>query len=121
MKSNNNDFKYLKPKNINNNQSEYNTNSNSNNMALIKNLKEEIEQLENEKSKLEEEISMLRKTTKNMKKEDYTKKIQNLENTRNEAKKTATHYLHMCSQLAEEVIVLRDQLDKYSHINQGQK
>ena len=52
-----------------------------------------------------------------MKKDDYTKKIQELENTRNETKKTATHYLHMCSQLAEEVIVLRDQLDKYSHIN----
>jgi predicted nucleic acid-binding Zn-ribbon protein len=115
----NNDYKYLKQKNLNNNKFEYN--SNSNNMALIKSLKEEIEQLENEKGKLEEEITMLRKSTKNMKKEDYTKKIQNLENTRDEAKKTATHYLHMCSQLAEEVIVLRDQLDKYSHINQGQK
>ena len=119
--NNNNDFKFIKQKNMNNNKLEYNSNTNSNNMALIKNLKDEIEQLENEKGKLEEEISMLRKTTKNMKKEDYTKKIQNLENTRNEAKKTATHYLHMCSQLAEEVIVLRDQLDKYSHINQGQK
>ena len=115
----NNDYKYLKQKNLNNNKFEYN--SNSNNMALIKSLKEEIEQLENEKGKLEEEITMLRKSTKNMKKEDYTKKIQNLENTRDEAKKTATHYLHMCSQLAEEVIVSRDQLDKYSHINQGQK
>ena len=46
----NNDYKYLKQKNLNNNKFEYN--SNSNNMALIKSLKEEIEQLENEKGKL---------------------------------------------------------------------
>ena len=51
-----------------------------------------------------------------LKKEDYNKKIQALENERNESKKTATQYLHMCSQLAEEVIVLRDQLDKYAHV-----
>ena len=51
-----------------------------------------------------------------LKREDYNKKIQALENERNESKKTATHYLHMCSQVAEEVIVLRDQLDKYSHV-----
>lgn len=50
-----------------------------------------------------------------LKKEDYNRKIQALEKERNETKQTATHYLHMCSQLAEEVIVLRDQLDKYSH------
>ena len=90
---------------------------NTNNGTLIKSLKDEIEQLENEKGKLQNDITTLRKNLKNMKKDDYTKKIQELENTRNETKKTATHYLHMCSQLAEEVIVLRDQLDKYSHIN----
>ena len=95
------------------NKNDYNTN----NGTLIKSLKDETEQLENEKGKLENEIISLRKNLKNMKKDDYTKKIQELENTRNETKKTATHYLHMCSQLAEEVIVLRDQLDKYSHIN----
>ena len=100
------------------NQNKLNKNDlNSNNVTLIKSLKDEIEQLENEKGKLENEIISLRKNLKNMKKDDYTKKIQELENTRNETKKTATHYLHMCSQLAEEVIVLRDQLDKYSHIN----
>ena len=95
------------------NKNDYNTN----NGTLIKSLKDEIEQLENEKGKLENEIISLRKNLKNMKKDDYTKKIQELENTRNETKKTATHYLNMCYQLAEEVIVLRDQLDKYSHIN----
>ena len=67
--NNNNDFKYIKQKNLNNNKLEYNSNSNINNMALIKNLKDEIEQLENEKGKLEEEITILRKITKNMKKE----------------------------------------------------
>ena len=100
------------------NQNKLNKNDlNSNNVTLIKSLKDEIEQLENEKSKLQNDITTLRKNLKNMKKDEYTKKIQTLENTRNETKKTATHYLHMCSQLAEEVIILRDQLDKYSHIN----
>lgn len=58
----------------------------------------------------------MRKNSKLLKKEDYNQKIKVLEQERNESKKTATHYLHMCSQLAEEVIVLRDQLDKYSHV-----
>ena len=58
----------------------------------------------------------MRKNSKFLKKEDYNQKIKALEQERNESKKTATHYLHMCSQLAEEVIVLRDQLDKYSHV-----
>ena len=99
------------------NQNDYNNNSNNDNFALIKSLKDEIEQLENEKGKLEEEIVLLKQNVKKLKKDDYSKKIQQLENIRNETKKTATHYLHLCSQLAEEVIVLRDQLDKYSHIN----
>ena len=55
----------------------------------------------------------MRKKIKNIKKEDYSKKISLLEKEREESKKTANHYLHLCSQLAEEVIVLRNQLDKY--------
>ena len=43
--------------------------------------------------------------------------IESLEKIRNETKKKANHYLHICSQLAEEVIILRDKLDKYSHLN----
>ena len=58
----------------------------------------------------------MRKKIKNIKKEDYSKKISLLEKEREESKKTANHYLHLCSQLAEEVIVLRNQLDKYSNI-----
>ncbi len=50
-----------------------------------------------------------------IKKEDYNKKIFILEKEKEETKKSANHYLHLCTQLAEEVIVLRNQLDKYSH------
>jgi hypothetical protein len=57
----------------------------------------------------------LRKKVKNVKKEDLNKKIIQLEKEREESKKSANHYLHLCSQLAEEVIVLRNKLDKYSH------
>jgi hypothetical protein len=57
----------------------------------------------------------LRKKLKSVKKEDYNKKIISLEKEKEDSKKSANHYLHLCSQLAEEVIVLRNQLDKYSH------
>ncbi len=112
---------YFKQFNVNNTNKYNDINpydiNNQNNIALLKSLKEEIGQLENEKKNLQDEITQLRKNVKNLKKDDYSKKIQQLENIRNETKKTATHYLHLCSQLAEEVIVLRDQLDKYSHVN----
>lgn len=57
----------------------------------------------------------MRKKIKNIKKEDYNKKINLLEKEREDSKKTANNYLQLCSQLAEEVIVLRNQLDKYTH------
>jgi len=56
-----------------------------------------------------------------VKKEDLNKKIISLEKEREETKKSANHYLHLCSQLAEEVIVLRNQLDKYSHVSHSKK
>ena len=96
------------------NKKDYNQYTNSNNITLIKSLKEEIESLEKNKCILEEEISLLRKNIKNIKKDE---KMQSLEKIRNETKKKANHYLHICSQLAEEVIILRDKLDKYSNLN----
>lgn len=64
---------------------------------------------------MEKEIIEMRKKIKNIKREDYNKKIVFLEKERDDCKKTANNYLHLCSQLAEEVIVLRNQLDKYTH------
>ena len=78
------------------NKNDYNQYTNSNNITLIKSLKEEIESLEKNKCILEEEISLAYGATDSS--------IRN-------------HYLHICSQLAEEVIILRDKLDKYSHLN----
>lgn len=57
----------------------------------------------------------MRKKLKTMKKEDLNKRILLLEKEREDSKKSASHYLHLCSTLAEEVIVLRNQLDKCSH------
>ena len=64
---------------------------------------------------LEIEIVELRKKVKNHKKEDINRKIKNLEKEREDAKKSANQYILLCSQLGEEVIVLRNKLDKYSH------
>lgn len=68
---------------------------------------------------MEKDIIELRKKIKNIKKEDSHQKISLLEKEREESKKKANHYLHLCSQLAEEVIVLRNKLDKYSHYKQN--
>ncbi len=64
---------------------------------------------------LEIDIIELRKKVKNMKREDINKKLKSLEKERDDAKKSANQYLLLCSQLGEEVIVLRNKLDKYSH------
>jgi hypothetical protein len=58
----------------------------------------------------------MRKKLKNQKKEDLNKKIQQLEKEREDSKKSANHYLNLCSQLAEEVIILRNKLDNYTYL-----
>jgi hypothetical protein len=78
-------------------------------------LREQIAMLEREKDDLEGDIGELRKKTKGLKKEDVNKKIKLLEREKEDSKKQANQYLMLCSQLGEEVIVLRNQLDKYSH------
>ena len=43
--------------------------------------------------------------------------MKSLEKERDETKKRASDSLSLCSKLAEELIVLRDKLDKYNHNN----
>jgi hypothetical protein len=57
----------------------------------------------------------MRKKLKSLKKEDINRKVIILEKEKEETKRTANHYIHLCSTLAEEVIVLRNQLDKFLH------
>jgi hypothetical protein len=58
----------------------------------------------------------MRKKVKYQKKEDLNKKIQQLEKEKEESKKSANHYLNLSSQLAEEVIILRNKLDNYTYL-----
>jgi hypothetical protein len=58
----------------------------------------------------------MRKKVKYQKKEDLNKKIVQLEKEKEESKKSANHYLNLCSQLAEEVIILRNKLDNYTYL-----
>lgn len=58
----------------------------------------------------------MRKILKNQKKEELNRRILQLEKEREDSKKTANHYLNLCSQLAEEVIVVRNQLDNYTYL-----
>jgi len=88
---------------------------------VIKSLKQNLDEYEQEKSKIEKEIIELRKDIKMINKDDTAKRIQFLEKEKEENKKTANHYLHLCSQLAEEVIMLRNQLDKIAHTKKENK
>ena len=83
--------------------------------SLLKDLKEEIDKLEKEKLDLVTEVDELREKTKNINIANNPEEILLLEKERDETKKTASEYLSMCSQLAEELIILRNKLDKFNH------
>ena len=87
----------------------------SNHQSLLKDLKEEIDKLEKEKMDLLTEVGELREKTKNINIANNPEQILLLEKERDETKKTASEYLSMCSQLAEELIILRNKLDKFNH------
>ena len=80
-------------------------------------LNDKLNNLEAEKKQLEHEIFNFRRIIRNLKKEDLQTKLQNLQKEKENHIKTANHYLNLCSKLAEDVIILRNQLDKFSHQN----
>lgn len=73
--------------------------------------------LEAEKKQLEHEIIYFKKIIRNHKKQDLQKTFLNLQKEKDIQVKKANNFLNLCSQLAEEVIILRNQVDKFSHLN----
>ena len=89
--------------------------SDENNPTLLKDLKNEIDKLEKEKLELIKVIEELREKNIDLTIAKDPEKIKIIEKERDETKKRASDSLSLCSKLAEELIVLRDKLDKFYH------
>ena len=89
--------------------------SDENNPTLLKDLKNEIDKLEKEKLELIKVIEELREKNIDLTIAKDPEKIKIIEKERDETKKSATDNLALCSKMAEELIVLRDKLDKFYH------
>ena len=87
----------------------------NNNPTLLKDLKNEIDKLEKEKLELIKVVEELREKEIDLTIANDPDQIKNLEKERDETKKSATDSLTICSKMAEELIVLRDKLDKFYH------
>ena len=89
--------------------------SDENNHTLLKDLKNEIDKLEKEKLELIKVIEELREKNIDLTIAKDPEQIKIIEKERDETKKSATDNLALCSKMAEELIVLRDKLDKFYH------
>ena len=89
--------------------------SDENNHTLLKDLKNEIDELEKEKLKLLKSVEELREKYIDLNIVNNPEKIKLLEKERDENKKKASDKLEQCSKMGEELIILRDKLDKYYH------
>ena len=87
----------------------------NNNPTLLKDLKNEIDKLEKEKLELIKVVKELREKEIDVTIANDPGQIEILEKERDETKKSATDNLSLCSKMAEELIVLRDKLDKFYH------
>ena len=87
----------------------------NNNPTLLKDLKNEIDKLEKEKLELIKVVEELREKEIDLTIANAPDQIKILEKERDETKKHATDNLALCSKMAEELIVLRDKLDKFYH------
>ncbi len=87
----------------------------NNNPTLLKDLKNEIDKLEKEKLELIKVVEELREKEIDLAIANEPEQIKNLEKERDETKKSATDNLALCSKMAEELIILRDKLDKFYH------
>ena len=87
----------------------------NNNPTLLKDLKNEIDKLEKEKLELIKVVEELREKEIDLTIAIDPDQIKILEKERDETKKSATDSLTLCSKMAEELIVLRDKLDKFYH------
>ena len=100
-------------KSINNEKNE--SSLDENNHALLKDLKNEIDKLEKEKLNLKTFIAELKEKVIDFNIANNPDNIKRLEEERDKTKKCASDSLLLCSKMAEELIILRDKLDKYNH------
>ncbi len=98
-----------------NTHNEKNDNTSERNNILLKDLKNEIDKLEKEKLKLIKSVEELRERIIDLDIASNPEKIKLLEKERDIAKKNASDKLLLCSKMGEELIILRDKLDKYNH------
>ena len=110
----------MNPNSINNYYSNENSNlneknENDGNNILLKDLKNEIDKLEKEKLKLTKSVEELREKLIDLNITNSPEKIKLLEKERDDSKKNASDNLSLCSKMGEELIILRDKLDKFYH------
>ena len=89
-----------------------------NNRALLKDLKNTIDELEKKKLETEERIKELKERIIDINIIENIEAFKSLEKERDSMKQKASNSLALCTQMAEDLIVLRDKLDKFNHINQ---
>ena len=89
-----------------------------NNRTLLKDLKNTIDELEKKKLESEERIKELKERIIDINIVKDKEAFKSLEKERDSMKKRASNSLALCTKMAEDLIVLRDKLDKYKHINQ---
>ena len=101
-----NDFSY-------NNQKIDNTSKGTN--LLLKDLKNEIDILEKEKLSLLKSVEELKERTIDLDIAKNPEKLKLLEKERDDLKKIASDKLLLSAKMGEDLIILRDKLDKFYH------
>ena len=88
------------------------------NQILLKDLKISIDVLEKEKLEAKKRVEELKEKLIDLNISNNNDKIKSLEKERDELKIKASNSLSLCSKMAEELIILRDKLDKHNNFNQ---
>ena len=108
--------------NMNSNNNLYNNDkiefTDEKNQILLKDLKISIDELEKEKFETEKRVKELKEKLIDLNISTNQEKLISLEKERDELKLKATNSLSLCSKMAEELIILRDKLDKHNYLNQ---
>ena len=88
------------------------------NQILLKDLKISIDELEKQKFETKKRVEELKAKLIDLNILNNQEKYKSLLKERDDLKLKATNSLSLCSKMAEELIILRDKLDKHNHLNQ---
>ena len=84
----------------------------------LKDLKISIDELEKQKFETKKRVEELKAKLIDLNILNNQEKYKSLLKERDDLKLKATNSLSLCSKMAEELIILRDKLDKHNHLNQ---